>query len=166
MPVIMTTITETQAGCYYDNEVIPPGAPRPKLPWAYTYAQFDALLAAYLDVHPDDFVTYSILQAQPRRGSYREWGDVAAVLSHMVGGKRTLANELSVIIQRLERDDPMRATEEEALVAVVMRERRRSGVPLGDEAYAILAAPGGPLAHTVPPGPTGAPRDPRRREGP
>jgi len=99
-----------------------------------TYPQFDALLAAYPDVHPEDFVTYGILQPQPRRGSYREWVDVTVVLSHMVGGKRTLANELSVIIHRiqcLERDDPMRVTEEEALVAIVMRERRRSGVPLG-----------------------------------
>jgi len=60
----------------------------------------------------------------------------------------------------------MRATEEEALVTVVMREHRRLGVPLGYGAYAILAAPGRPLAHTVPPGPTGAPRDPRRRPPP
>jgi len=154
-----------QAGAYFDNEVIPPGAPRPKLPWAYTYAQFDALLVAYPDVHQEDFVTYGILQAQPRWGSHREWGEVAGVLSHMVGGKRILANELSVIIhriQRLERDDPMRVTEETTLVDVVMRERPRSRVPLGDGAYAILAAPGGPLAHTTLPGPSGAPRDPRR----
>jgi len=81
------------------------------------------------------------------------------VLSHMVGGKKTLANELSVIIhriQRLGRDDPMRATEETALVDVVIRERRRSGVPLGDGAYAILAALGArwltrhPRAHQGP----------------
>jgi len=117
-----------QAGAYFDNEIIPPGAPRSKLLWVNTYAQFDALLAVYPDVHPEDFITYGILQAQPRRGSYSEWGAVAGVLSHMVGGKRILANELSVIIHRiqhLERDDPMRATEKEALVAVVMRERRR-----------------------------------------
>jgi len=59
-------------------------------------------------------------------------GEVASVLAHMVRGKRALANELSVIIQRihrLPRVDPMKATEEEALVAVVMRERRRSGMP-------------------------------------
>jgi len=35
----------------FRNNVIPPGAPRPKLPWAYTYAQFDQLLQAYPDVH-------------------------------------------------------------------------------------------------------------------
>jgi len=35
----------------------------------------------------------------------------------------------------------MRAIEEAALVAIVLRERRRSGVPLGDGAYATLAAP-------------------------
>jgi len=40
----------------------------------------------------------------------------------------------------------MRAVEEEALVALVLAERRRSNVPLGDGAYAMLAAPGGPLA--------------------
>jgi len=101
MPPVLVTSSGCQAGAYYDNEVIPPGAPPPKLPWAYTYAQFDALLAAYPDVHPEDFVTYSILQAQPRRGSYSKWGEVASVLSHMFG--------------------------------------------------AILAAPGGPLAHTTPP---------------
>jgi len=160
MPPVLLTSTSCQAGCHFDNEVIPPGAPCPKLPWAYSYAQFDALLTAYPDVHPEDFVTFGILQAQPRRGSYTEWGEVASVLAHMVGGKRTLANELSIIIQRIQRlprADPIRATEEEALVAVVMRERRRSGVPLGDEAYATLTAPGGPLAHAAPPW------DPRRR---
>jgi len=54
----------------------------------------------------------------------------------------------------------MRALEEEALVAIVMRERRRSGVPLGDGAYASLSAPGGPLANAAPP------RDPRHRPPP
>jgi len=169
MPPVLVTSTGCQAGAYFDNEVIPPGAPRPKLPWAYSYAQFDALLSAYPDVHPEDFITYGILQAQPGRRSHREWGEVAGVLAHMVGGKLILANELSVIIhriQRLARDDPMRATEEEALVAVVVRERHRSGVPLGDGAYATLTAPGGPLAHTTPPGPSGATRDPRRRPPP
>jgi len=105
-----------------------------------------------------------IPQAQPRRGSYLKWGEVAGVLSHMVGGKRVLANELSIIIhriRRLERDDPMRATEETALVDVVMRVHRRSAVPLGDGAYPLLAAPGGLLAHLTLPGPSGAPPDPR-----
>jgi len=88
-------------------------------------------------------VTYGILQTQPHRGSQCEWGKVAGVLAHMVGGRRLLANQLRLImhrIQRLERDDPMRAVEEEALVVIVMRERRRSGVPLGNGAYATLAA--------------------------
>jgi len=156
MPPVLVTSTGCQAGSHFDNEVILPGAPRSKLPWAYSYAQFDALLTAYPDVHPEDFVTFGKLQAQPRQGSYTEWG--ASVLAHMVGGKRTLANELYVMIrriQRLDRADPMRATEEEALVAVVMRERRRLGMPLREGAYATLAAPGGPLAHAAPP------RDPR-----
>jgi len=114
MPPVLTTATGCQAGAYFNNEVITPSAPCPKLPWACTYAQFDALLAAYPDVHQEDFVTYEILQAQPRRGSHREWGEVASVLSQMVGGKRTLANELFVKIHRIqcvEQDDLMRATE-------------------------------------------------------
>jgi len=102
MPQVLVTSTSFQAGCHFDNEVIPPGAPLPKLPWAYTYAQFDALLTAYPNVHPKDLVTFGILQAQPHWGSYTEWGEVASMLSHMVRGKRTLANELSVIIQRIQ----------------------------------------------------------------
>jgi len=84
------------------------------LPWAYSYAQFDQLLQAYPEVHPEDFVTFGILQEQPRRGSYREWGEVAGVLSHMVGGRRALVTELMTIvnkIQRLEHGDPMRSVE-------------------------------------------------------
>jgi len=42
MPPVLVKSTGCQTGAYFDNEVIPPGAPRPKLPWAYTYAQFDA----------------------------------------------------------------------------------------------------------------------------
>jgi len=56
----MTTATGSQAGAFYDNDVIPPGVPRPTLPWAYTYAQFDNLLTTYPDVHPEDFVTFGI----------------------------------------------------------------------------------------------------------
>jgi len=63
MPLMPTTTTGCQAGTFFENELIPPGAPRPKLPWAYSYAQFEALLAAYPDVHPEDFFTYGILQA-------------------------------------------------------------------------------------------------------
>jgi len=63
-------------------------------------------------------------------------------------------------IQRLKRNDLVRAVEEEVLVAIVMRERGRSGVPLGDGAYATLAAPGGPLAQAAPP------QDLRRRPPP
>jgi len=42
-------------------------------------------------------------------------------------------------------------------VALVLAERRRSNVSLGDGAYATLAAPGGPLANAAPQ------RDTRRR---
>jgi len=122
MPATTTTSAETQAGCYFDNEVIPPRAPRPKLPWAYAYAQFNQLLQAYPEVHPEDFVTFGILQEQPRRGSCREWGEVAGVLAHMISGRRSLVNELSIIINRidrLDRDDPMGVTEKLALVAVL-----------------------------------------------
>jgi len=145
MPPVLVMSTGCQAGAYFDNDVIPPGAPRLKLPWAYSYAQFAALLAAYLDVHPEDFVTFGIFQKQPRRGSYREWGEVAGLLSHMIGGRRSLVTELMTIInkiQRLQHGDPMRGIEEQALVALLLRERRRSGVPLGDGAFSQLVAPG------------------------
>jgi len=76
---------------------------------------FDQLLQAYLEVYPEDFVTFGVLQEQPRRGSAREWGEVAGVLANMVGGRQTLVPEMSVIINRiarLDRADPIRATEE------------------------------------------------------
>jgi len=38
MAPVLVTSTSCQAGAYFDNNVIPPGAPRPKLPWAYSYA--------------------------------------------------------------------------------------------------------------------------------
>jgi len=63
MPQILTTSTSCQAGSYFDNEVIPPGVPRPTLPWAYSYAKFDTLFTTYPDVYPEDFVTFGILQA-------------------------------------------------------------------------------------------------------
>jgi len=99
-PVLVAT-TGCQAGAYFDNDTIPPGVRRPRLPWSYTYGQFEALLLAYPTVHPEDFITFGVLQ-------------------------------------------------EEALVALVLDERRRSSAPLGDGAYATLAAPGGPLALAAP----------------
>jgi len=123
---------------------------------------FDQLLQAYPDVHPEDFVTFGILQEQPRRGSAREWGEVAGVLSNMVEGRYTLLMELAVVmnrIARLDRADPTRAAEELALVDIIRRERRRSRVPLGIGAFALLAAPGGPMSRP-------APRDRRRRPTP
>jgi len=54
----------------------------------------------------------------------------------------------------------MRAVEEDALVTLVLDERRRSNAPLGDGAYATLAAPRGPLAFAAPQ------KDPRRRPRP
>jgi len=65
----------------------------------------------------------------------------------MVGGRQILVAEISAIVNRtsrLDRADPMRATEEMALVAVLRRERRRSRVPLGEGAFDLLAAPEGP----------------------
>jgi len=117
---------------------------------------FDQLLQAYPDVHLEDFVTFGILQEQPRQGSAREWGEVAGVLSNMVEGRYTLLTEMAVIMSRIARldwADPMRATEEMALVDIIRRERRRSRVPLGRAAFALLAAPGGPMSRP-------APRDP------
>jgi len=126
-----------------------------------SYPQFDQLLQAYPEVHRKDFVTFGILQEQPHRGSCREW---AGVMSHMVGGKLTLVNELWAIVNQIQRlgcDDPMRVTEERALVDVLLRERRRSAGPLGDGAFSQLAAPGGPLARPAQPGTSGPKRDPR-----
>jgi len=72
MTPVLVTSTGCQAGAYFDNDVIPPGVPSPCLPWAYTYGQFGALLDAYPAVHPEDFVTFGVLQALPRRGSQCE----------------------------------------------------------------------------------------------
>jgi len=94
IPPVLVTSTSCQVGAFFDSDIILPGALCPKLPWAYSYAQFQAVLAAYPDVHPEDFVTYGILQAQPHRGSQCEWDEVAGVLAHMVGGRRLLANLL------------------------------------------------------------------------
>jgi len=160
MDPVLVAMTGCQAGAYFNNDEIPPGVVRPRLPWAYTYAQFEALFLAYPTVHPEDFVTFGVLQAHPQRGPHRKWGEVAGVLAHMAGGRRLLANAFFTVmrrIQRLARDDPMRAVEKEALVALVLDERRRSNAPLGDGAYATLAAPGGPLALAA------SQRDPRRR---
>jgi len=57
MPPVLVQSIGCQARAYFDNEVIPPGAPRPKLPWANTYTQFDALLAAYPNVHLEDLLS-------------------------------------------------------------------------------------------------------------
>jgi len=86
----------------------------------------DMLLQAYHEVHPEDFVTFGILQEQPRRRTHLEWGQVAGVLSNMIGGRRSLVDELVVIvnrIQRLHREDPMRKTEKQELVNVLFCER-------------------------------------------
>jgi len=58
-PVLVAT-TGCQAGAHYSNDVIPPGVLRPRLPWAYTYEQLEALLLAYPTVHPEDFVTFGV----------------------------------------------------------------------------------------------------------
>jgi len=72
MPPVSTSSQASQAGCYFDNDLIPPGAPRPTLPWSYTYVMFDQLLQAYPEVNPEVFVTFGVLQEQPRQGSARE----------------------------------------------------------------------------------------------
>jgi len=42
-------------------------------------------------------VTFGILQELPRRGSYRKWGEVVGVLSHMIGGRQSFVTELMII---------------------------------------------------------------------
>jgi len=71
MPAITYSSATRQTKIYFDNAEILPGAPRPTLPWGYGYPQFDAMLAAYPEVHPEDFVTFGILQEQPRCGTIR-----------------------------------------------------------------------------------------------
>jgi len=169
MPPVLTNDTQCQTSCFFDNDVIPMGAPRSKLPWAYAYAQFAQLLQAYPEVHPEDFVTFGILQKQPRCRLAREWGEVAGVLSHMMGGRQTFVTKLTIIVNRIQHldcTDPMRALEERTLVDVLLKEHRRSRVPLEKGAFDFLAAPGGPMAPPTQPGPTGAPHDPRRRPPP
>jgi len=123
---------------YFDTAEIPPGAPRQSYPRASATPQFQALLQAYPDVHLEDFVIFGILQEQPRRGTHAEWGQIAGVLSHMIGGRNTLVDVLVIIvnrIQRLHRDDPMRETEEQELANFLLRERRCSSVPLGEASF-------------------------------
>jgi len=70
----------------------------------------------------------------------KEWGEVAGVLAHSIGGRRLLVNEMVLIvnrIQRLDRHDPMRATEEQELVSMLLRERRRSTVPRGSSISSV-----------------------------
>jgi len=144
---------------YFDTAEIQPGAPRPKLPWGSSYMQFITLLRAYPTVNPKDFITFGILQEQPRRGTQAEWGQVAGVLSNMIGGRRVLVDELMLIvnrIQRLHREDPMRASEEQELINVLLTERQRSAGPLGKASFPQLEAPGGPLGRAPRTGLSGA----------
>jgi len=121
MPPVLVISSGCQAGAYFDNEVIPPGVLRPKLPWSYTYAQFDALLASLPGRSPGGFFNLWYTPGAAASGLLQrvERGHQRAV-THC-RGKKTLANELSVIIhriQRLKRDDPIWATEETALLDV------------------------------------------------
>jgi len=88
---------------------------------------FDQLLQAYPEVHPEDLATFGVLQEQPTTSGVSQGvGEVAGVLANMVGGRNTLVTEIFAIIHRiarLDRADPMRATEKLALVAVIRRER-------------------------------------------
>jgi len=146
-PVLVTT-TGCQAGAIFDTDYIPPGVLRPRMPWGYTYAQFEVLLNAYPTVHPENYISFGVLRAQPRPGSRGEWEAAAGVLEHMVGGRRLLANSFYTVMRRIQllsRDDPARAVEEDALVDLVLAERGRASAPIGEGAYAILGAPGGPL---------------------
>jgi len=56
-------------------------------------------------------------------------GTGGGVLANMVVERRLLVDELIIIVNRIQclhRGDPMRATEEQELVKVLRRERRRS----------------------------------------
>jgi len=92
MTPVLVNSTGCQAGANFDTDHIPPGVPRPRLPWNYSYAQFGALLSLYPNIHPEDFITFGVLNDQPRRGSMLEWRDAAGVLSYMGGGRRLLVD--------------------------------------------------------------------------
>jgi len=147
-PVLVTT-TGCQAGAVFDNDLIPPGVPRPLMPWGYSYRQFQTLLSSYPTIHPEDFISFGVSRSQPRTGSRGEWGEVAGVLEHMVGGRRLLADDFYTVMRRIQllpRTDPARAAEEDVLIDLVLAERGRARAPIGEGAYATLGAPGGPLA--------------------
>jgi len=153
MTPVLATSTGCQAGGDFNNDEIPPGVPRPRMPWNYTYRQFGALLDLYPGIHPEDFITFGVLNDQPRRGSLLEWRDAAGVLAHMVGGRRLLVDRLVPFLRRLQdlhTGDPDRVVEEQGLGAIIMAEWRRSRVPLGDRSHAALAAPGGPTVRVTP----------------
>jgi len=158
----MTSEIVTQTDSYFNISEIPPGVPRPKLPWGYSYLQFHCLLREYPDIHPKDFVTYRILQSYPRHGTKEDWGQVAAVLSHMMGGRLTFIAELMVILNRaarLDRNHPMSIVKEQNVLDLVALERSRSTVPRGVGVLLALGAPPGgpPMAAPQPQaGPSGA----------
>jgi len=160
LPTTSEIVTQTDS--YFDISEIPPGAPCPKLPWGYSYLQFYRLLREYPDIHPEDFVTYGILQSQPRCGTQEDWGQVAAMLSHMMGGRLTFIAELMVILNRaprLDKNNPMRIVEEQNVLYLVALERSLSPVPRGMDAFfALGAAPEGPPVAAPQPqaGPSGA----------
>jgi len=115
-----------------------PGATRPRLPWGYSYAQFNELLPTYPTVHPDDLVTYEILQAQPCRGTRSDWGQLAEVLDNIAGGRMALVADLMVIVGRmlrLEHVNPMRKAEEQNCLNYLLQEQTRSNVPRGVDAF-------------------------------
>jgi len=60
MPPVLVATTGCQAGAQFNTDEIPPGVPRPRLPWAYSYAQFGALLNTFPYIHPEDFVTFGV----------------------------------------------------------------------------------------------------------
>jgi len=100
-------------------------------------------------IHPEDFISFGVSRSQPRTGSRGEWGEVAGVLEHMVGGRRLLADDFYTVMRRIQllpRTDPARAAEEDVLIDLVLAERGRARAPIGEGAYATLGAPGGPLA--------------------
>jgi len=95
-------------------------------------------ICAYPTVHPADFVTYGILQAQPRRGTRSDWGQLAEVLDNMLGGRQTVVADLMVIVLRmirLDRDGPMREAEEQNVLDYLLEDQTRSNVPRGVDAF-------------------------------
>jgi len=96
------------------------------------------------------------MQETPRQGTQEEWEQVVVILNSMVEKQYILIAELMVIFNRIARlsyTDPMRRTEEQAVLDLLAARRIRSLVPRGVAAFLALGAPPPRAAATPTPDP-------------